>query len=218
MIYRIIYSKPPWIFLLFFLFVLETGCEKNNILNEYSLGNLIYSNPYQGTEVLVFNSSMGDVYSFHGNGRYRNTFEHYESVNSNDIYTTEEDYCSFIDDANNYSIFISMKTYKSYPPTFSFSFYNFIREKTSDYGAISHFILPLSIENLEGEQEYYDSIAIGGKHYYQVFSDSCEIYFPNNDKIDTSFYLSKLYYNITDGLIKLSFSNGTDWELKEVIP
>lgn len=217
MIYRVKSLKPLWILVLFFLVVLKTGCDKTNLLDEYYLGDLIYTNPYQGTEILVFSSSDGMDLSFHGNGRFRELNKNYLSVNSNEYYITEVDYCSFIDSINNYSIFISMKTYRHDPPDLWIGFSNNYLDKSNDYNANSWFILPLSVNNLQSGQEYYDSIAIDNKYYYNVFSDSCELYFPSGENSDSSQFLSKLFYNIDVGLIKFNFSDGIVWELKEIL-
>ncbi|MCD4723682.1 MAG: hypothetical protein K8R63_02480 [Bacteroidales bacterium] len=217
MIYRVKSFKPFWISILFFLVVLKTGCDKTNLLDEYYLGDLIYTIPYQGAEVLVFSSSEGMDLSFPGNGRFRESKKNYLSVNSNEYYITEVDYCSFIDSINNYSIFFSMKTYRNDPPKLWLGFSNNYLDKTNEFNANSMFILPLSFNNLQSGQEYFDSIAVGSRYYYHVFSDSCEVYFPSGDNSDTSQYLSKLFYNIDVGLIKLNFSDGIVWELKKII-
>jgi hypothetical protein len=217
MIYRVKSLKPLWILVLFFLVVLKTGCDKTNLLDEYYLGDLIYTIPYQGTEVLVFSSSDGMDLSFHGNGRFREYKKNYLSVNSNEYYITEVDYCSFIDSINNYSVFISMKTFRHDPPKLGFSFSNYYLDKTNEFNAYSVFILPLSINNLQSGQEYFDSIAVGSRYYYHVFSDSCELYIPSGEYSDSSQYLSRLFYNKDVGLIKLNFSDGIVWELKKII-
>ena len=217
MIYRVKSLKPLWILVLFFLVVLKTGCDKTNLLDEYYLGDLIYTIPYHGTENLVFSSSDGMDFSFHGNGRFRELQKNYLSVNSNEYYITEVDYCSFIDSINNYSIFISMKTYRNDPSKLGISFSNYYLDKTNEFNAYSRFILHLSVNNLQTGQEYFDSIDVGSRYYYHVFSDSCEVYFPSGDNGDSSQYLSKLFYNKGVGLIKLNFSNGIVWELKEIL-
>ena len=96
-------------------------------------------------------------------------------------------------------------------------FSNNYLDKSNDYNANSWFILPLSVNNLQSGQEYYDSIAIDNKYYYNVFSDSCELYFPSGDSNNLNNYLTVIYYNTAQGLIKFNFSDGIVWELKEII-
>ena len=217
MIYRIKSLKPFWISILFILVVLKTGCDKTNLLAEYYLGDLIYTVPYQGTEILVFSSPDGMDLSLHGNGRFRELKKNYLDWSSNDFYITEVDYCSFIDSINNYSVFFSMKTYHNDPPDLWFSFSNYYLDKANEFNANSRFVLPLSINNLQSGQEYFDSIAVGSRYYHHVFSDSCDLYFPSGDNGDSSQYLSKLFYNKDVGLIKLNFSDGIVWELKGIL-
>ena len=85
------------------------------------------------------------------------------------------------------------------------------------YIANSRFILPLNIVNLEEGQGHHDSIVVYGKYYYDVFSDSCDYFFPSGDSSNSVNYLTTMFYNTAHGLLKLDFSDGETWELKEII-
>ena len=205
------------IFLIVAFILFETSCEKSKLIGEYYLGDLIYSNPYQGTEILVYSSSDGKELSFECLGRSKTTYESQVSINSNDYYIAESDYCSFIDSTNNYRIGILLETSEHSQPELGIGLSNYLLSKGDKYTSNSRFNLPLDENNLKEGQEYYDSIAINGRFYYHVFSDPCELYFPSGNSSDTNQYLSTLYYNTVQGLIKLNFSDGNTWELKEIV-
>lgn len=216
MIYRAKPFKPLWIIILLILIVFKTGCDKTDLIDEYYLGDLIYSNPYEGTEILVYKSSDGGEYSFHCQGRSRTTYENLVSVNTNDYYIVESDYTTFIDSTNEYRFGILLETSRSRQAELGIGLSNYLLEKGDNYTSNSKFYLPLDKNNLKDGQEYYDSININGMYYYQVFSDPCELYFQSGNSSDTSQLLSIVYYNTAQGLVKLDFTNGVTWELEEI--
>lgn len=210
------YNNLFWILILSAFAIIGSNCKKSNLIGEYYLGDLIYSNPYEGTEVLVFKSSDGGEYSFHCQGRSRTTYENLVSVNSNDYYIVESDYTTFIDSTNEYRFGILLKTSRSRQAELGIGLSNYLLEKGDNYTSDSKFYLPLDKNNLKDGQEYYDSIAINGKFYYYVFSDQCELYFQSGNSSDTNQLLSVVYYNTAQGLVKLDFNNGVTWELEEI--
>jgi hypothetical protein len=210
------YNNLFWILILSAFAIIGSNCKKSNLIGEYYLGDLIYSNPYQGTEMLIYKSSDGKEYSFKCLSRSRTTYESTVSVNSNDYYITEHDYTYFIDSTNEYRFGIVLKTNRYNQAEMGIGLSNYLLGKEDNYTSNSMFYLPLDKNNLKDGQEYHDSIAINGMFYYCVFSDQCELYFQSGNSSDTNQLLSVVYYNTAQGLVKLDFNNGVTWEIEEI--
>lgn len=206
------------LFLIFLLplFTLH-GC-KPELLGEYYLGDLVYTNPYGGYEDLLYLSTQGDSIVFLGNGRHRSKHKAYVSINSNDYYYWEDDYTNFKEVNGEFGLRIKLATSQTNPPKLSISLSEFHSEQSKNFFSLSYFTLPLNEQNLRPEQWHYDSLYVLNCYYYNVFADSTDLFEYTQKSISNLIHPSIFYYNTTHGLIKVDFDDGTSWELKEIIP
>ena len=86
---------------------------------------------------------------------------------------------------------------------------------TYDVSFQAFYKLPLSRENLFDKNIFSDSLLINNKWYYDVFIDSM-YNFAQCSAPDIHIYATWCYYSPSDGMIKLDFSDGSSWELKEI--
>jgi hypothetical protein len=202
------------------IFFSTLSCQKTQVLGEYHLGDLYYENPYNGYETLVFESSEGILFTFTGTGRKTSVYENKVSVNSNDYYVIEKDYMSLEDSDGNYSLGLGLTPYNGYrnePATIGMGWRDYVSDTQGSLTANSRFIIPLSKQNLESDQMFYDSMLVLNKIYYNVYADYTNQYRAGGVLADTQFAMPEIfYYNRTDGILKIDFNDGSTWELQEI--
>ena len=197
------------------------SCKEN--CTEYSLGNLIYSNPYSGSETIVFVKTDGDSLVFNGEGRYRSSAR---TEYTGDCYISEIDYCMFMESEGRYRIFLQLSPTSFHDPARMFlQVSDYTYNERWHYSSMVELLLPFSEENLIEDQLYFDSLMVIDKYYYNVYTSKTGLdrsptrpptsYIPpiHSDTIHPSI----LYYTIDYGLIKVDFEDSTSWELKEII-
>jgi len=196
------------------------GCSKTQVLGEYYLGDLYYQNPYNGFETLVFKSSEGTLITFACTGRKTTVYENKVSVNSNDYYIIEKDYMSLEGSDGNYSMTIFLEPYNGYynkPANIGIGWRDYVSDSLGSLTARSHFKIPLSEQNLEPEQLFFDSLLVLNKIYYNVYSDQATTYQAYEGQPLWAFVLPKVfYYNTTEGILKIDFDDGSTWELSHI--
>jgi hypothetical protein len=197
-----------------------SGCDPPQLLGEYYLGELYYECPYKGYETLVFKSSGGILISFMGTGRKATIQENKISVNSNDYYIIEKDYMSLENSDGNYSFTIGLTPYNGYYDSPAYIGLGWaLRDSATDgdLTASSVFNIPLSRQNLDPDQIFYDSLMVLNDMYFDVYADSARQFRSNGMPINTSVPIPNLfYYNKAHGILKLDFNDGSTWELYEI--
>ena len=203
------HKKPHFLFIILLLAL--TSCKEK--CDEYLLGNLVYQNPYQGYETLVFIDSSGDSIFFEGRGRHVYTFQNQHPYCS----SGEAEDCLFneVDDKFTFYLHISPTTFHQ-DARLGITFQDHRYNEYHSFDTRFLFNVPLDKNNLKPGNAFIDSMLVLNKYYYDVFADEAgddEL----KSKLDTVFP-SMLYYNLTDGIIKIEFDDSTSWELKEIIP
>ena len=211
------------LYLLIILAVLFSACKKDKeeLLGEFLLGNLIYTNPLSGHEILVFqNTESNEIIRFIGNGRTRITEKCYIDYYKNQYYIVETDNCIFNGENINYKLTITIKSDHYYPHyLLVLRLFDFQSSEFDYFTSFSHFKLPLNDNNLRSDQIRLDSLYIQNRYYYDVFIDTswCSVTIKPLNRND-SMYAPVFYYNTTHGMLKIDFTDSTSWELKEIIP
>jgi hypothetical protein len=204
------------IILICLLIPILLGCKKE--IGEYLLGDLKRQNPYDGTETLLFISNSNDTIKFYGNGRYSKLFRSYSDDNSGNYYINESDECRFRSDDEDYELFIHISTHKASGFQMGIEFiesYN-PEQVTCEFRSVYH----AQFSNYENNNEYFlDSLFVNNQFYFDVFSDS-SLLVSSTPSHSNCYGLrpSVISYNITYGILKFDFDDGSAWELKEIIP
>ena len=203
------------LFILFVLIFFMFSCNKDyEFLGEYLLGSLVNTNPYSGTETLVFQSSEGKEVLFLGNGRSRTKHEAvaYRNNYTEDTYEYETDECKFSETNGKYEFKIHMKSSYDFICTMVILFYP---SKSTNYSSCvysSWYDLPLLKDNLKSDQFYIDSLLVLDKYYYNVIGAKVDNRYCSNGT------LSKyIYYNITHGILKIDLPDNSSLEFKKIM-
>lgn len=191
------------------------SCKEN--CTEYLLGNFKNTNPYIGTESLIFYMSNGDSLMFLGQGRrsWMNKNTEY------DCRIIEMDDCSFISNEANYGYIISLRPNTNHSDAEIRIIVNdYTYSDRWHYNSRSYFNLPLSSENLNPGQEYFDSLLVLDHYFYDVYASNTILDRTPTRKemMKDTVHPSMIYYNIEYGIVKVDFDDGSTWELKEIIP
>lgn len=193
------------------------SCQKTQLLGEYYLGDLIYENPYQGYETLVFKTSDDITLKFSGEGRQSHIHESRPSVNSNDYFIWEDNYTKFTDLDDQYDLTITMGLTMQTPAGMGVRWHDYVSDTGGYLGAAAYYRLPLNKQNLQSGSIFYDSLFILGTMYYNVYVDSMTQYREFQKPIDTSYIMpTVLFYNTTQGILKIDFNDSSSWKLKEI--
>lgn len=190
------------------------GCKKK--CTEYKLGDLTIYNPLNGTETIMFVDSMGNEYSFVGEGR---SILIYSTDYNGECYETEGDNCIHQESDNNYRIKIGLRPTSFHDPAYlSIVLSDYRYSESWHYKSLIKFNLPLDRNNLNDNQVYFDSLLVNYTMQYNVFAGV-----PNHTTTPTTketrmdtVLPSMFYYNKQYGLIKVDFDDGSSWELNRI--
>jgi len=201
------------------LFLIFSGCKKE--LGIFPLNEMKDENPYNGTETIKYLSNNGDTIIFIGQGRYSEEIRSpYDGTSRKKYYSNEIDRCTFSSRDNNYELYIQLASrtsrgsHNSPSPITGYQMDMWFKDKTgtdTNCRSIADFItIPLS-KHYDSDF-YYDSLLINGIYYYNVLSFQDYQLTYSGDcfgrmKVDT------LFYNTTSGIVKISFTDSTTWEL-----
>ena len=201
--------------LLIFAMLICFGCKKECI--EYKLGDLTQCNPLNGTETILFVDSLGNEYSFIGEGR---RIIIYSSDYNGECYEIEGDNCIHQESENKYRLKIGLRPITFHDPAYLFIVLSDYRYNDKwHYDSRVDFNIPLDKNNLDDNQLYFDSLLVNNTIQYDVFAGVPDLHTTPTTKqtlLDTV-HPSMFYYNNQSGLVKVDFDNGTTWELKEII-
>ena len=194
------------------------GCYKAQVLGEYYLGGYYFLNPYQGYEKLVYVTSDETDIEFYGEGRYSTIHKGYVSVNSNDHYLWESDIVHFTTLDGQYKMHVYMQVARYESSNYLSIAWRDNHSDTAGYiRAGTGNNLPLSPDNLMPQNKFLDSLCIRENVYYDVYVDSAYARRGLLEPIDSSFvYPTIIYYNTTNGILKLDFNNNSTWELSHI--
>ena len=210
------------LYLLIILAVLISACKKDKeeLVGEFLLGNLVCTNPYNGYETLIYQSTDNDIIRFIGNGRTKVTQKYYTDYYKDRYYIIEVDNCYFLEKNENYEMKITIHSSYSIPHYhLVLRLFDFQSFEYSYYLSLSSYTIPLSDQNLKPYQVHLDSLFVLNKYYYHVFVDTTRLSKSNNIVTrNDSIHPTIFYYNKSHGMLKIDFTDSTSWELKEIIP
>jgi hypothetical protein len=197
------------VLILITLIVAGFSCKKDKLLGEYHLTEELKScNPFKGYETLRFQNERNMI-ELNGGDRINDVEKKY-AYYPYEYYLCEADYIVFSDSA--YSMQITMQACYSYPVAEGIEFrFNYL---DSNYIFSSYYAL-LSNEYVT---KYYDSLLISGSWIHEVYYDTMKfIFYDKPFPYEDLKYLTKSYYSKTFGVVKLDFSDGSTWELEEIV-
>ncbi len=177
---------------------------KGKLMGEFYLSSEMKAQiPFKGGEIIYFIDSNGKTYSLKAGEKYNEVFE-YPMCNSCKDYSIYEREWIIVSDET-YKMLLKMS---SGTDMYSFS----IEYSINGIGFDCSFRSPLSQDNLRINELYYDSLVVNNKTYHNVFSDTLT----HIGSIGIDPYPVRCYYSTEFGIVKISFSDSTSWELKNI--
>ena len=177
-------------------FTILFGCGKRGVRNKYILTDQMKNqNPYNGGEKIYFITDSLDYLIFEAHERDNQVHEvpFSNDVSTYDLYEVERTYLT-IDNNNNFLLDMHNNG----------GFKYFIDLSYNNLGRRFRFDLPLTKEN----NQYIDSMNIGEHWYYNIFISE-------KDTLKNNAY--KLFYSTEFGIIRIEFSDGSNWNLEKVV-
>ncbi|MBU2650128.1 MAG: hypothetical protein KKA81_04265 [Bacteroidetes bacterium] len=189
------------------------SCKKHEFLGEYLLGELAYTNPYNGYETIIFQGPADTQVTFTGKGRSSYTTETYIDNYMEKWYAYETDNCRLDEEHGKFTFRITLQSHYNFRYSMSVALINNDSATFGFYSAYAGYNLPLSKQNLFTGDVYLDSLVVLNKVYYNVFVSPFNSYWYKNDSVCPAY----LYYNKAFGLLKIEYSDNTSWDLKEIV-
>lgn len=188
--------------------VFIAGCGQPKLLGDFSLTvEMASSVPYEGYEELVYIQGQTEII-FEGQGRIREKREVLGGINTVNYYIVEKDETRFSADGYNMYFKMFTESYWYILPKLNIHWYDI---ENNIRGNVN-FIIPIDTSYLEDNQGYLLDFTVQEQTYNLVYFDSIQM--------DTSdFGLRKpavFYYHKESGLIKIDFTEGDPWELKQI--
>jgi hypothetical protein len=193
--------KKIALFVLFVITLNHTGCYKPIIKGTFLLTDEMKAqNPFKGGEKIYFVSDSGKLFTYNCDFRRDTVIKTICSIEGDYcIYEEDETFFKMVNDTTGTNYF-SLKMCRTGVDPLFFVYFN----KNKEEGTISfEFDLPLSNET----SDFIDSIQVLDKWYYNIYK-------AENKKDEK---ISKLYYSTEYGIVKLDFSDGSYWQLKNII-
>jgi len=181
------------------------GCRECQLTDEYLLTDLQKDQiPFNGYEEILFNDG-GNHVNFYGSGIIDTAEVDYAYPSSCDWYTKESFQIIYSGDYG-YIVFTLSGKY---------GFHINFRDSTFNFSS------SLEIDPKTGEfseyNELIDSLTINYLNYYNLYKDTLiDITYPNGAP-DSLRHPIDLYYSTDYGIVKVDFSDGSTWELEEIV-
>jgi hypothetical protein len=197
------------VFLLILLSFTGYSCLKDKLVGEYYLSEEDKAAvPFHGYESSAFVHGIDDSIQLTAGPRENQLHKGYLDNEQTEYVIWEDDYIAFTNDIYILKYFLSTNSVKYLAIDLKY-------KVASDEVSYSAFYkLPLSKENLLDKNIYSDSLLMHNNWYYNIFIDSM-IYSAQYPKPEINPYPTWCYYSSFNGMIKLDFSDGSSWELKE---
>lgn len=194
----------PLILLICIMF-LGTACHECRLAVDKRLtANQKGQNPFLGHETLFYNAS-DSIIEFTGTGRKNIVHEYDISQSSCDWGLEEIDELKF----KNSFYGISLKM------TGRHDFQLFLFDLINDISQQSSFFIESNQENNSGYDQLIDTLILDGTLYHNIYKN--HFYSPISDFPDSLNHAENVYYSTEYGIVKIDFSDGSVWELKEIV-
>lgn len=192
------------LFLLICIMVLGVACHECKLAQDLRFTDAQKAqNPFNGYEKLIYKTGDSTV-EFTGAGRENMIIEYDISQSSCDWGLEEIDELRFKN--NFYEISLRMSD--------RHDFKLFLFDKSTDISLMSMFNIESNPENNSDYDEFIDSLNVDGGLFFNIYKDHL---FSPYDFPDSLNHAVNLYYSIEYGIVKFDFSDGSTWELKEIV-
>lgn len=195
------------IFILFIGLFFEISCDNcepatKKLLTEQQKKQ----NPFKGFEKLIF--STGDsVIEFNGAGRKNRIIEYEFDAGVCERGFLEFDELTFT--SNHYEIRFKMVGRNN--------FYIFFNDSIRDVFLESWFYVESHSDKNSEYAELIDTLNIGENQFFNIYKDILDRQYSMPDFPDSVNHATYLYYSTEYGIVKFDFSDGSTWELKEIV-
>lgn len=179
----------------------DCGLMYENLLTEKQKSQI----PFNGNEKIIFHDGQ-NLREYVGQEKIDSMYRQYPYTNESCSWYTEEHYRIIFKEEIGYLIFSLIA---------NDDFLIIIRE--SEY----KFLSSMNMDPLTGElsdfDKLMDSLSINNSLFYNIYKDTLvETSYPNNIPDSIPHPLS-LYYSTEFGIVRIDYSDGTVWELQEII-
>lgn len=187
------------------LLVIPTSCNKGKLIGEYYLTDeMKLQIPFNGFEKISFTDNIGGKITLASGHRSRTITKVMECLNCKNYYYFETAQICFSNDF--YRINLSMEASTTNKFFISLAF------GETGFSYVFSNNLPLSKENLIKQEVFYDSITINNNIYYDVFGNPLH----HTGIIPVTPYPVFCYYSIEYGVLKIDFSDSTNWQIESI--
>jgi hypothetical protein len=199
-------------YLIFILFIglvifMEISCDNCEPASQFLLTEQQKKqNPFKGFEKIIFNSGDSTI-EFNGTGRNNRIMEYEFHTSHCDRSFREYDELNF--SSTFYEVYFKMQGQNS----FSIFFNDSIR----DVFVESWFYVESDPNKNSGYAELIDTLNIDGTQFFNIYKDTLYQNYSMPDFPDSLKHATYLYYSINYGIVKFDFSDGSTWELKEIV-
>jgi hypothetical protein len=197
------------LFLLFiFLIISCTSCLKDRLLGEYYLTEEMKAQiPYKGNETIIFKSDSNNFIELVAGNRENEIAKRYIGNQESDYELWEIDHICLLNEYYNLSLWMNADRYEPKGIAFDFEYLN------GKYFFSGNFGLFLN----DSVTTVLDSIYINGTWFHHIYYDTMTYYHDQPFPESLEQYPIKSYYSKTFGVVKIDFSDGSTWELKEIV-
>lgn len=191
------------VFVIILAVLMVTAC--NKVIDEFYLSQEMRTQiPFEGYEQITFKNDNGGLEILKAGNRINEIFETKEGNIFNVYkYISEKEWIAFENGSS--ELFIrnsSSKAGNHLRLTFTINGQSFV----------GSFYSPLNAETLRFDEQYHDSLLVNDVIYYNVFSDSLGYSITEPDLS----HPKRIYYSTDYGVVRIEFTNGTSWDLKEI--
>jgi hypothetical protein len=195
------------VFILFIGLFFEISCDNcepatQKLLTEQQKNQ----NPFKGYEKIIFKSGDSTI-EFNGTGRNNRIMEYEFHTSECDRGFVEFDELTFT--SNLYEIRFKMEGRNN--------FYMFFNDSIRDVFLESWFYVESDPVKNSEYTELIDTMNIGGNQFFNIYKDILDRQYSMPDFPDSLNHATYLYYSTEYGIVKFDFSDGSTWELKEII-
>ena len=182
-------------------------CCRHKIVEEQLLTDIQKDqNPFRGYEKIIYYAGDSTIV-FTGTGRNNWTEE----------YDVDENYCEYglieFDklkyNGNSFSISLNMQESKYYDLT--------IGDTVTDYYFCTRLIIDKTDGSISNYDELIEKLYVNNIPYFNIYKDTLDGNYLTIDMPDSIKHATYLYYSTKYGIVKFDFSDGSTWELKEIV-
>lgn len=188
--------------------LLVNSCQKDRLVGEYYLTPEMKNQiPFKGNEKIIFSCDSLNNLEMTSTRRNDTIYKIYTDSYQSDYILCEHDNISIM--SEKYSLNISIGTCDFDPPGVKFNF----AYLDGNYHFQSYFPSLYS----DSSRYFLDSLLITGKWIYNIYYDTVAYFHTKPFPDDLPQYPVRSYYSTSFGVVKINFSDGSTWELKEIV-